>query len=319
MSVKSLIGLKEVRDRLDSISPELNRPPSLRLLAEPLTKNYTVIGTAFDYALRFELQRRNPHAVSKSWVAENAIKRIPAAARRQKISKKEELRLTQFALTIVKDAKEFLGGYLEKAKSTKTDLRTLAKHAVGLAKLDPVYRALYINAVQDKVNAADIQDVANLLEIVPYEVLSHPKVMLLNPTFGTYSAAVGGADADLITGDLLVDVKIMQVSKLKRETVRQLIAYLILACKAREEDSSMPVIQRIGVYFSRQGYLWVTSAKDVTTHPRYADTEEWFIRYAAKSEMDPELRELWELVQEDKTPRRKRAASKRTKSKKKKG
>ncbi len=30
---------------------------------EPRTKNYSLVGAAFDYLLRFELQRRAPHAI----------------------------------------------------------------------------------------------------------------------------------------------------------------------------------------------------------------------------------------------------------------
>jgi hypothetical protein len=47
-----------------------------------------------------------------------------------------------------------------------------------------------------------------MLQIVPFDLLLDTKTVLVNPTFGESSLAVGGADADLIAGDLLVDFKV---------------------------------------------------------------------------------------------------------------
>jgi len=46
-------------------------------------------------------------------------------------------------------------------------------------------------------------------------------------------------------------------------------------------------------------HLWEMPAKEITAHPRYQETADWLIRFAAKSELDPELRDLWSMMQED--------------------
>ena len=73
MSVKSLIAVPEVRERLDDILPPIAKLANLPLKVPPRTSHYALVGTAFDYALRFELQRRNRHAIGRRWVAEGAL------------------------------------------------------------------------------------------------------------------------------------------------------------------------------------------------------------------------------------------------------
>jgi len=118
--------------------------------------------------------------------------------------------------------------------------QTTLVHAILLAKLDNVYRAYQIDPDLIAVDPEDTADVVALLAVAPFETLSHPKVMLLNPTFGSYSSVAGGADADLICGDLVVEVKTTKNAQLKPETIRQLLAYFVLARRARAEDGSFP-------------------------------------------------------------------------------
>lgn len=51
----------------------LNDGQHIPIKTEPRTKNYSTVGAAFDYFLRFELQRRAPHAIPSPWVAQYAI------------------------------------------------------------------------------------------------------------------------------------------------------------------------------------------------------------------------------------------------------
>ena len=70
MSLKSFVQVEDVRARLrvDLIMPVLG--PAREILAPPLTKNYSLVGTAFDYLLRFHLQRWNPEANTSDWIAQ---------------------------------------------------------------------------------------------------------------------------------------------------------------------------------------------------------------------------------------------------------
>jgi hypothetical protein len=80
MSLKQFIALKDVKDRLKPF-----RPPPPRKIGVPIkvesrgTKDGSpIVGQAFDYLIRFELQRRATHLVGddRRWVAEIVPSRI---------------------------------------------------------------------------------------------------------------------------------------------------------------------------------------------------------------------------------------------------
>lgn len=72
MSLTSFVGMPDVKAKLKPLRPKLPRRLSAPVKVEPRSKRYMLVGTAFDYLLRFELQRRAPHAISERWVAESA-------------------------------------------------------------------------------------------------------------------------------------------------------------------------------------------------------------------------------------------------------
>jgi hypothetical protein len=61
---------------------------------------------------------------------------------------------------------------------------------------------------------------------------------------------VGGADADLIVGDTLIEIKTTQAGKIERDHMRQLIGYVCLAYAA-----GVCAVQKVSVYLSRHGAL----------------------------------------------------------------
>ncbi len=75
------------------------------------------------------------------------------------------------------------------------------------------------------------------------------------PTF-VGSADVGGADADMIIGDLLLDVKAKAKATLRREEFYQLIGYALLDYDDRYR------IERVGIYLSRFGHLITWTVAD---------------------------------------------------------
>jgi hypothetical protein len=78
------------------------------------------------------------------------------------------------------------------------------------------------------------------------ELLTLPAI--LNPTF-TGSRDIGGADADLIVDNCLIDIKATVNTKLDVEWLYQLLGYVLL-----DYDDTYH-IQSIGVYLARQGEL----------------------------------------------------------------
>lgn len=79
MSLTKFLGIKDVRARFRQEFPNhFNIRTKVPLLAAPLTKNYALVGTAFDYLLRFYLKYLNPGTIESSWVAETSLKLIEA-------------------------------------------------------------------------------------------------------------------------------------------------------------------------------------------------------------------------------------------------
>jgi len=73
MSLSDFVDLPEIRALLEPLLPrepiQLRRP-----LRVPAARNSGgLVGTAFDYAVRFELQRRHPRAHAKRWLAELSL------------------------------------------------------------------------------------------------------------------------------------------------------------------------------------------------------------------------------------------------------
>lgn len=69
MSLTSFLDLPEVVAKVKPLRPKPPRKIDAPLRAQPRSNRYTMIGTAFDYLLRFELQRRAPHAVVSRWIS----------------------------------------------------------------------------------------------------------------------------------------------------------------------------------------------------------------------------------------------------------
>jgi len=76
MSLTSFIKEPDVRKKFaDTFSlPKIDLKADLK--APPITTNYSLVGTAFDYLLRFYIKRHNPSARTSEWVAEIAFQCI---------------------------------------------------------------------------------------------------------------------------------------------------------------------------------------------------------------------------------------------------
>jgi hypothetical protein len=303
MSLKSFLKLPEVVAKVKLLRPRLPRKIPARLRAEARSKRYTMVGTAFDYLMRFELQRRAPHAVSECWVAERAPgilwKADKGVVSFMQLCKDdrgvvsimtgpdpgigdEELakEMAERARRVVEKAKSAVAAYLKSKSPTPPEQASLAGHAIRLAKLDELCRARQFNPAFEEANAEDVEDLLALLSIVPFPSLIHPQIMLLNPIFGEASSLVGGADTDLITGDMLADFKTTKASEMSEVDLDQLFGYYLLARRHRQSDRTFPVINRLALYICRHAFLWVQDATTWTNHPLFSETEEWFFKHA---------------------------------------
>ena len=111
---------------------------------------------------------------------------------------------------------------------------------------------------------------------MPFDELLDDDLIILNPNFGASSLLVGGADSDLISGNLLVDFKTTIKGEMGAGQLDQILGYLLLARKQIQSDPSFPPIERLGLYFSRHGYLWTVDASMWTGHPEFSDIESSF-------------------------------------------
>jgi hypothetical protein len=118
--------------------------------------------------------------------------------------------------------------------------------------------------------------------VVPFERFVTPKPVLLNPTFGEASHAVGGADADMIAGDLLLDLKVTSRAKVGAEHLNQLVGYFLLSREHRQSVPTAPEVRRLGLYYARYGYLWLADAAAWTKQPGFPELERWFFAHAAE-------------------------------------
>ncbi len=268
MSLTSFIKNSDVKEKFLQEFPKPEFRLKKELLAPPLTNHYGLVGTAFDYLLRFYIEHLNPKAITNQWIADIAIELI-----------RNDERLYKRASTIVSNAKENHSIFM------KTGLisEDIFKSAVLLAQLDPIFRAGVVDENIGTVDDRDISDLRNLISIVEPKNFKAVELCLLNPTFGKASALVGGADVDLVIDDMMIDIKTTKKFELQRDYFNQLIGYYVLY-RIGGIDGMPPKheIRRIGIYFSRHGYLYLIDVHDVINQDTFSKFIEWFKERAEK-------------------------------------
>ena len=265
MSLTSFINIPEVRDKFSETFhyPYLEGTPEL--LCPPLTKHYSMIGTAFDYLLRFVVESQNDQAKTKEWVAETAVKMT------------KDTRDFKVCNAALKEAEEAYNTY---KKTKKLDDKTL-KGALLLAQLDPIYRAGIVDPNIGTIEKLDIQDMRNLISRAKLDVFKAKKVCLLNPTFGEGSVLVGGADADLIIDGTIIDIKTVKDFKLDKKYYNQLIGYYILSKIGGIDGQKKKLdINNLAVYYSRYATFVNFKISDIMKGVDEAKFTSWFRKTA---------------------------------------
>lgn len=105
--------------------------------------------------------------------------------------------------------------------------------------------------------------------------------MHFNPTFGHGSELVGGADADLICGGMLVDIKTTGSNKITSDYLDQLVGYYFLARYMRSQVVEFPEINSLAIYFSRHGHLQIYPVDYWLNHCQFTEVETWFFERAS--------------------------------------
>ena len=319
MSLTSFLNQKDVKIKFQQSFPKLEVYTSKELLAPPVTKNYPLVGTSFDYLMRFYLMHLNPNTITQKWVAEIAVELISSnkeewgwdsndvmevvneigesinaksndsleISDEQKIElldrmkecgqyfddQWDEIEVTIKGLQIIKQAKIAVCEYMKSG----TISEPLLKSVIMLAQLDKIYRSGTIDVNIGKVDIRDMMDLMKLISVINPESFKANEICALNPTFGKASKLVGGADADLVIDDMLIDIKTTKNAYLRDDFFHQIIGYYTLY-KIGGIDGMPPdhEINRLGIYSSRYAHLHVIKVHDIIDEKTFPKFIEWF-------------------------------------------
>lgn len=290
--IQSCIKCAEIVKSLgESIDLENDFQYNPKIINKPLTSNYMLVGSAFDYLLRFYIEAHNQKVITRPWIAYDSLTNLEETEREQ-------------AESIIEAAKKTLSAYLKNKEMTDD----LIKSAIFLAKLESVYRAgINWENINFEIDPRDILDLKNLLNGVPENIFTNKRISILNPRFGLASVLVGGADADILIDNTLIDIKTTNNPKFSFLYFRQLMGYVILqqlgllylnnihrvdALGLYEDEDLSDLdqeflnvkIERIGIYYSRFNYLYTFNLDDITPYGKIDwSILSWFEDEAYKS------------------------------------
>lgn len=268
MSLTSFLKNKEVREMSAGDFKKPKRKNSAEMKAAPVTNHYALIGVAFDYLMRFYLKYHYPQAIEKPWVAISGAKtavtdeefeawlfskekgaEIIETDSKYLISKRESLPKT--VLRCLYYSEEVYESYL--SSGVMDDQIIIA--SIFLAQLDSLFRPLWLDNEIGVVDKSEIQDLKNQIALVNYEDFKPKHYCILNPTFGEGSKLVGGADADLIIDNKLIDIKTTRNLKITPDFFFQIVGYYILERIGGITPRPVKLldIDEIGFYYSRYG------------------------------------------------------------------
>lgn len=282
MSLTSFLDNEDVKQRFREEFVAPNMSVKLELLAPPLSKRYSLVGTAFDYLMRFYLKWLNPNAVTRPWIAERVLEDLfsldgTVIDSNGEVVDYNQINLTKRSQRIIQQAKAHYEDYLSSGQITDQ----LIESAIRLAQLDPIFRAGFVDENLGTVYKEDVDDLRELISHVEPQHFRASRLCLLNPEFGEATRLVGGADADLVIDDAIIDIKTTKNLKLERRSFNQLIGYFILHEIAGVGGLiPRPEITKVGIYFSRYGFLYLIKLSDVICPETFPAFVEWFITRA---------------------------------------
>lgn len=293
MSLTNFLEARENKDVRQVFKETFEKPKfkaDLTDFVKPTCVHPGIVGTAFDYLLRFYLERLNPFViVESSWVAEHGLGILENYSFRE---------LSQTGRSIIKEAKKERCHYLETGKPTQR----LFEIVLLLAQLDVVYRVSmkYLITYGYSLDKRDVGDLKNLFSLLKPEMFKTERICLLNPTFNA-SPLVGAADADLIIDDSLIDIKTSKNPLFYRRDFNQLLGYFILFRLGGvhrppdkpiedleiEEIIQTLVINHIGIYYARYGEFFTFDINNVVNEQCYQPFHfssfiNWFERRAKR-------------------------------------
>ena len=159
--------------------------------------------------------------------------------------------------------------------------------AAFLGRFGNLYRArrLYqlnpdhgIGLVFQRTPESALRELQKLRDIVPWDVFMGPELAIIHPEFGEGARLCGGADGDLILGDLLIDIKTTERCSIGIEVIRQVVTYALLCNRFGINGvEDPPTIRRVGVYLARIGRLDVFDLDERLVNGAEAEIVEYLV------------------------------------------
>jgi len=249
MTINQIIKNSKLKEEFEKtfVMPKFTSPREAKC-SSPLSKNYSLIGTAFDYLLRFYIARINKLR-DQEWISEKTL----AMLRYQKDSRTK----------LKKIISNFKKQYIRYLKNGIID-DSFLENIIILAKIDGIFRSGGIIPNSFETEEKDVKDLKNLVSIIPVKKFQTERICFLNPTFGNASLMIGGGDADLIIGESLIDIKTTKDLKFTKDYFIQLVSYYLLNEIGGISGYKDKIeLNKLGIYFSRHSYLFEFDVEEV--------------------------------------------------------
>ena len=279
MGVKSLIAEPLFHAKFLSTITRPKGRMDKAILAPPLTTNYQLVGIAFDYLLRFYLERINSNSKTSVWAAEEGVMLLDAL---EGSSEKY-----QTAKSHLDGARNLYKSFIQDGLLTDE----LISAALRLAYLEGTRRSGVFNEADlVKFDERDITDLRQLMSVVREQDFSSRKACCLNPTLGSTRS-----NADLIIDDRLIEIKTIKKLVLDRRHLHQLVQYYILLSLegidvGRKHHinyfEEVCEVNQLCIYFSRHGYLHRMKVGDLVDAERLPGFIRWYIEVTRPLEDD---------------------------------
>ena len=302
LSLSKFIKLPDVKIKLRQEFEKPRFSVDKPLLAPVIISNPQKIGTAFDYLIRFYANYLNSNAVSSKWVAGKSLEILNVIKdnntvittpnfRLRKVSnidespegfiegwKKVKYKYYSQAKITIKTAKKNYRSYLKTGKMSDK----LIASTLDLATLDELVTAGYVPPLkQAKPDKNDMEDLHQLISIINPETIRADHTCVLNPNFGPEATKLMSVAGDIVIDDILIDIKTVKNLKVDRKIFNQLLGYYTLyRIGGIQGMPSSNQINKLGVYFSRHGYLHTYKVEDLINESTYPDFIAWFKKRA---------------------------------------
>lgn len=250
IELKNIISIIDID--VNAISEELVKSP---IKAKFKLRDYRLagqLGTAFDYLARFVIRhyqsKVNGVAYNEVYAAEYGLKAL--LQNTQNTNNNYKLAYNK-GLDIINE-------YI-KGNNTEEIFKRLIGVSVYFAKLELIYRSGYSldkeQSLRYRIDMDVEEELRSQISIFidtfeeNFKIKTKKSTIYYNPHFSECSIAVGGADADIVINDTLIDFKTSKYLNSIHKDFQQLIGYYLFSKVINAPQN----ISKICLYFSRYG------------------------------------------------------------------